>query len=180
MSWFATAAVSFFQNLTKQLSFIRSQGLNEGAQSPGRRITVGAPNHYGERRMTAGTPKSPNNVTDVFFNAVYLLPKDLKFEHGGAKLASIARALSNLVMPLYARVMSCTCFNVWVFSPHWRSLLRMWLSKLLHLSSRSAASISWEKLLYTSKTISKTSPNSYGCFHSKAHQEALIRQCFSQ
>jgi len=62
--------------------------------------------------MTAGTPKSPNNVTDVFFNAVYLLPKDLKFEHGGAKLASIARALSNLVMPLYARVMSCTCFNV--------------------------------------------------------------------
>jgi len=33
-------------------------------------------------------PKSPNNVASVFFNTVLLLPKDLRFEHGGAKLAS--------------------------------------------------------------------------------------------
>ena len=33
-------------------------------------------------------PKSPNNVTSTFFNAVHLLPKDLRFEHGGTKLAS--------------------------------------------------------------------------------------------
>jgi len=38
--------------------------------------------------MNAGTPKSPKNVTSTFFNAVNVLPKDLKFEHGGAKLAS--------------------------------------------------------------------------------------------
>jgi len=38
--------------------------------------------------MTAGPPKSPNNVTDTFFNTENLLPKDLRFEHGGAKHAS--------------------------------------------------------------------------------------------
>ena len=30
--------------------------------------------------MTAGAPKSPNNVTSIFFNTVHLLPKDLKSE----------------------------------------------------------------------------------------------------
>jgi len=35
-----------------------------------------------------GTPKSPNNVTSSFFNTVHLLPKDLRFEHGGANFAS--------------------------------------------------------------------------------------------
>jgi len=38
--------------------------------------------------MTAGAPKSPNNATNIFFNTVHLLPKGLKFEHEGAKLAS--------------------------------------------------------------------------------------------
>ena len=40
------------------------------------------------RRLTAGSSKSPNNVISTFFIAVHLLPKDLRFEHGGAKLAS--------------------------------------------------------------------------------------------
>ena len=35
-----------------------------------------------------GAPKNPNNVTNTFFNTVHLLPKDLRFEHGGAKLTS--------------------------------------------------------------------------------------------
>jgi len=35
--------------------------------------------------MTAGAPKSLNNATSIFFNTVHLLPKDLKFEHGGTK-----------------------------------------------------------------------------------------------
>jgi len=35
-----------------------------------------------------GAPKSPNNVTSTFFNAVRLLQRDLRFESGGAKLAS--------------------------------------------------------------------------------------------
>jgi len=35
-----------------------------------------------------GAVKSPNSVTSIFFNTAHLLPKDLKFEHGGAKLVS--------------------------------------------------------------------------------------------
>jgi len=41
----------------------------------------GAPNH-------SGAPKRSSNVTSAFFNGVNLLPKDLRFEHGGDKLAS--------------------------------------------------------------------------------------------
>jgi len=52
------------------------------------------PNHSGGadilrgRRMIAGTPKNANNVTRTFFNTVHLLPEVLRFENGGAKLAS--------------------------------------------------------------------------------------------
>jgi len=38
-----------------------------------------APNHYGGRRLV-------NNVTSTFFSTVYLLPKDLRFEHGALVL----------------------------------------------------------------------------------------------
>jgi len=41
----------------------------------------GAPNH-------SGAPKSSSNVTSTFFNGVNLLPKELRFEHEGAKLVS--------------------------------------------------------------------------------------------
>jgi len=64
---------------------MRSQECNEGGKGV---IIPRVPNHYGERRMSAGVPISPSNVTSTFFNAVHLLPKDLKFEHDGAKLAS--------------------------------------------------------------------------------------------
>ena len=59
-------------------SLLPTQGHNEGekwAQLPGRRITI-------------GSAESPSNVTSTFFKTVHLLPKDLRFEHGGAKLAS--------------------------------------------------------------------------------------------
>jgi len=39
--------------------------------------------------MTAGLPKSPNNLTNTLFNTVsslHLLRKDLSFKYGGAKL----------------------------------------------------------------------------------------------
>jgi len=53
-----------------------------------------APSHSGGaeilrgRRMIAGAPKNPINVTRTFFNTVHLLPEDVRFENGGAKLAS--------------------------------------------------------------------------------------------
>jgi len=39
------------------------------------------------RGITLGALKSPSDITSTFFNTVNLLPKDLRFEHGGAKLA---------------------------------------------------------------------------------------------
>ena len=47
-----------------------------------------APNHCGRAEWLRGAPKSPNIVTIFFFNAVHLLPKDLRFEHWGPKVAS--------------------------------------------------------------------------------------------
>ena len=38
--------------------------------------------------MIVGSPKRPNNVTRTFFNTVHLLPEDLRFKNGGAKLVS--------------------------------------------------------------------------------------------
>jgi len=52
-----------------------------------------------------GATKTPNNVTTTFFNTVHLLPKDLKFEHGGAKVVSYpGRRLTSLILvtPLVA------------------------------------------------------------------------------
>ena len=68
------------------------QGRNQGWQ--GERNSPGVESLWG-RQITAGgaewlqeVPKSPNNITSTFFITVHVLPKDLSFEHGGAKLAS--------------------------------------------------------------------------------------------
>jgi len=51
-------------------------------------IPRATPNHCGAAEWVRGAPKSPNNVTSIFFNTVHVLLKDLSFEHGGAKFAS--------------------------------------------------------------------------------------------
>jgi len=38
--------------------------------------------------MIERAPKNPNNITNTFFSTVHLVPKDLRFERGGAKLVS--------------------------------------------------------------------------------------------
>jgi len=45
-------------------------------------------NHWGGVEWLRGAPNSPNNITSTFFNEVHLLPRDLRFEHGDAKLVS--------------------------------------------------------------------------------------------
>ena len=70
--------------------WFNQQGCNEGAR---RRNYPGAESLW-RRWITAvgpndcGLPTNPNNVTRTFFNTVHSLPKDLRFEYGGAKLAS--------------------------------------------------------------------------------------------
>jgi len=84
--WMSSEIISF---LIKKWTCATNRGLivrgvtrgARGAQIPWRRVTMGVPNH-------CGSLKSPNNVTSTFFNRVHLLPKDVRFEHGGAKLTS--------------------------------------------------------------------------------------------
>jgi len=66
------------------------QWRNEGGRMPGRRIT-------------GGVPKSPSNVASFFFNAVHLLPKDLRFKYGSAKLVSCPGRNLTSVSPLSHR-----------------------------------------------------------------------------
>ena len=46
-------------------------------------------------------PKSPNSVASFFFNTVHLLPKDLRFKHGGAKIFSCPRKHLTSVRPCH-------------------------------------------------------------------------------
>jgi len=68
------------------------QGRNEGSKgehnSPGAESLFGRQITAGGTEWLQGAPKSPSNITSTFFNTVHLFPKDLRFEHGGAKLAS--------------------------------------------------------------------------------------------
>ena len=64
------------------MSLRPGQGRNEGEHN-----SLGPKSLWG-LRMTAGVQASPNNVTSTFFNTVNLLPKEIRFERRGAKLAS--------------------------------------------------------------------------------------------
>jgi len=54
-------------------------------------------------------PKSPNNVAHTFFNTVHLLPKDLSFQHGVAKLASCPGRRDARSLEIFSRTI---CFFV--------------------------------------------------------------------
>jgi len=66
-------------------SFRWRQGRNEKGQ--GEHNLPGL-NHYRGAKSPRGASKGTNSVTGTFLNTVHLLPKDFRFEHGGAKLAS--------------------------------------------------------------------------------------------
>jgi len=51
-------------------------------------VTSGAKGHNFRSPNHLGAPKGANSVASNFFNAVPLLPKDLRFENGEAKLVS--------------------------------------------------------------------------------------------
>jgi len=112
------------------------------------------------------------------FSTVHSLPKDLKFEHGGAKLVSCPRRYLTLLRP-------CTVVC------HAPAIRCEYLTTLEKLASHMAVETPTVKPALSSKytvgkaalyflTISKTGPNSCEYFHLKTHQEALMRQCFSQ
>jgi len=54
-------------------------------------------------------PKSLNNVTSTFFNTIHMLPKELRFEHGSAQLASCpGRHVTSLCPCLFLAVIQST------------------------------------------------------------------------
>jgi len=79
----------------------RNEGGGKGRNSPGAEPFWSAELLRG-RRMTAGAPESPNNVTRTFFNAVHLLPKASGSNMGvsGRQIYILPRAPSNLAAPL--------------------------------------------------------------------------------
>jgi len=70
--------------------------------------------------MTAGAPKSANNVTSTSFNiytAIHLLPKDLRFELG-CQTCFLPRAASNVVTPL-CLIVCAVSFAMQLFTAFW-------------------------------------------------------------
>jgi len=61
-----------------QQFLVNSRGVTTGEQG----------GHIAHGAKSLGSPKSPKNVASAFFIRVHLLPKDLRFERGGARLAS--------------------------------------------------------------------------------------------
>jgi len=54
-------------------------------------------------RTCFGGPKSHSNVISTFLKTVHLLAKDLRFEHGGAKLVSFPRRHPTSLRPCTSR-----------------------------------------------------------------------------
>ena len=81
--------------MSRSLAYRSIQGCNEGAR--GAQCPLGA--------ESLGPPKSPNNVASTFCDKVHLLPKDLRFKHGGAKLVSCPGRHFTSVRPwLYLKI----------------------------------------------------------------------------
>jgi len=66
-----------YHDLLRRVAERSNQGRNDRGQG----------GHFPWRRITMRVLKSPSKVTNTC-SAVHLIPKDLRFEHGGAKLAS--------------------------------------------------------------------------------------------
>ena len=60
--------------------------VSQAGYGPGRGVPRRG--HNVPSNKSLGALKSPYNVAGTFFNTLHLLPKDLRFEHGGAELVS--------------------------------------------------------------------------------------------
>ena len=60
----------------------------------------------------SGGDKCPNNIASTFFCTVHLLPKDLGFEHGGAKLASCPGRHLTSLRPCLGVIQCTVLFSV--------------------------------------------------------------------
>jgi len=78
-----------------------------------RGVRRGAKGHSSPGTNHWGVLKILNNVTSTFFNTIHLLPKDLRFERGGDKLASCPGRHLTSVRPCFRS--ECIKLNVITF-----------------------------------------------------------------
>ena len=71
-----------------------------------RDVTRGEGGTISQARNHCWGPKGHNNVICTFFKTVHLLPKDLRFEHGGAKLVSCPKRHLTSLRPCTSRLSS--------------------------------------------------------------------------
>jgi len=100
-----------------------------------------------------GAPKSPNNVVITCFNTVHLLPKVLRFEHGGAKLASCPGRHLTSLRP--GCIKDCQTFLCWVQC----SVVEWWA-----LQWKCSLSEDNEKLQHSGSLFQNTMFCSFKCF----------------
>ena len=87
-----------FEQSASQTLFHKVMNLSLRGKCRG--VTRGARGHDSPgAESLPGAPKSPSNVASTFFSRVYLGPKDLRFGHGGAKLASCPERHLNSLRP---------------------------------------------------------------------------------
>jgi len=89
----ASRYVCLKKKLKHHKAVMPTQRRNEGGQ--GGHISRGANLRWGAELLLEA-PKSPNNVTSTFFNTVKLPSKELRLDHGGAKLRSWGRQTSTM------------------------------------------------------------------------------------
>jgi len=81
-------------------------------------------------------PKSPNSVTSTFFNTVHPLPKDLRFQHRGAKLAPCpGRHLTSLRPYAHAPRVSVLLYSSETWYTYRRRVNRLQVSLRDHLTN---------------------------------------------
>jgi len=83
----------------------RNAGGARGAQSPGRRIPMGAPNYCDGRGMTAGRRKVPT-MSQVLSSIKYFCFRKTSGSNMGRQTCFLPRAPSNLVTPLHTSIIN--------------------------------------------------------------------------
>jgi len=69
-------------------------------------------NEGGKGDTIPRAPESFNNVASTFFNTVHLLPKDFRFEHGGAKLVCYPGRHLTSLRPWQDAIVVCSKSNL--------------------------------------------------------------------
>jgi len=105
MNWLDFPRPRYFAEVVNSPNSKRKTFGMTRAVTRGQGVTIPRqPNYYRGAKTLRGALQGPNNVASTFVNTVHLLPKDLRFEHGGAKLVSCPGRHLTCVTPLHLAI----------------------------------------------------------------------------